>query len=273
MPRRGGSSSRRRSAECTAAAPRRFERRLPLVGGRVYAGVLGARTSGGLGMPARKMTAGHGRETKQGYVSAEFEAPDVPDYVVAELRYEAPVAFTASRFTAPADAAQQADGLNQVLAKYAIRRIRSQFGLSPSDHPVAHPGGRRPAARAEPGPVRRSGNGLRLHPQRVRAGRPGAESRRAAARPGARPQCRRLEGVRRPAARAGGRRRAARPPGAATSSPRRATCTPRPTASGRRRSGASRGRRAPASRSVTSRATGTAATRICRPASRRSAGR
>lgn len=82
-------------------------------------------------MPARKMTAGLGRETKQGYVSAEFEAPDIPDYVVAELRYEAPVAFTASRFTASADAAQQADGLNQVLAKYAIKRIRSQFGLSP----------------------------------------------------------------------------------------------------------------------------------------------
>jgi subtilisin family serine protease len=83
-------------------------------------------------MPARKMAAGLGRETKQGFVGTAFEAPDVPDYVVAELRYEAPVAFTASRFTAPAAAAPQADGLNQVLAKYPIKTVRSQFGLPAS---------------------------------------------------------------------------------------------------------------------------------------------
>jgi subtilisin family serine protease len=83
-------------------------------------------------MPARKMAAGLGRETKQGFVGTEFSAPDVPDYVVAELRYEAPVAFTASRFTAPAAAAPQADALNQVLARYRIKAVRSQFGLPAS---------------------------------------------------------------------------------------------------------------------------------------------
>lgn len=82
-------------------------------------------------MPAKRTTAGFGRETRQGYLGAEFETPDVPDYVVAELRYEAPVAFTASRFTAPAAASPQADGLNEVLAKYAPRSVRSQFGLAP----------------------------------------------------------------------------------------------------------------------------------------------
>ena len=80
----------------------------------------------------KKPIAGVGRETDEGYVGTAFEAPDVPDYVVAELRYEAPVAFTASRFTAPAAAAPQADRLNDVLARFDIQRIRSQFGLRAS---------------------------------------------------------------------------------------------------------------------------------------------
>jgi Subtilase family len=83
-------------------------------------------------MPARKITAGPGRDTKEGFVAARFETPTIPDYVVAELRYEAPVAFTASRFTAPADSAPQADRLNEVLARYDIRNVRSQFGLPPT---------------------------------------------------------------------------------------------------------------------------------------------
>jgi len=83
-------------------------------------------------MSANMRIAGTGRETDEGYVGADFEAPDVPDYVVAELRYEAPVAFTASRFTAPAAAGPQADRLNDVLARFDIKRIRSQFGLRAS---------------------------------------------------------------------------------------------------------------------------------------------
>jgi subtilisin family serine protease len=49
-----------------------------------------------------------------------------------ELRYEAPVAFTAARFAAPAAAAAPADSLNEVLAKFDIARLRSHFGLSTS---------------------------------------------------------------------------------------------------------------------------------------------
>jgi len=52
--------------------------------------------------------------------------------VVAELRYEAPVAFTAARFAAPAEAAPQADSLNEVLAKFDIAAMRSHFGLPTS---------------------------------------------------------------------------------------------------------------------------------------------
>jgi subtilisin family serine protease len=83
-------------------------------------------------MPAKKRFAGIGREIDEGYVAGDFEAPDVPDYVVAELRYETPVAYTASRFTAPAPAAPQADQLNDILGSFDIKRIRSQFGLSAS---------------------------------------------------------------------------------------------------------------------------------------------
>jgi subtilisin family serine protease len=83
-------------------------------------------------MPAEKPIAGIGRETNEGYVAGDFEAPDVADYVVAELRYETPVAYTASRFTAPGPAAPLADGLNDILGRFDIKRIRSQFGLNAS---------------------------------------------------------------------------------------------------------------------------------------------
>jgi subtilisin family serine protease len=67
--------------------------------------------------------------SKQGFTIAQFERPDIPDYVVAELRYESPVAYTTSRFAAPAAGVHQADRLNDVLAKFGIASIRSQFGL------------------------------------------------------------------------------------------------------------------------------------------------
>lgn len=80
-------------------------------------------------MAKKKITSGTGRQSKAGLVSTEFEAPDIPDYVVVELRYESPIAFSTSKFAAPAAAAPQADTLNDVLAKYDIRTMRSQFGL------------------------------------------------------------------------------------------------------------------------------------------------
>ena len=77
----------------------------------------------------RPVVSQTGRNTKAGFVSTEIEAPDVPDYVIVELRYESPVAFTRSRFSAPAAAAPQADTLNNVLAKYDIETLRSHFRL------------------------------------------------------------------------------------------------------------------------------------------------
>ena len=70
-----------------------------------------------------------GRKTTAGLVSAGISEADVPDYVVVELRYEAPVAFSARRFAAPAAAEPQADSLNRILAKFDIKTMRSHFDL------------------------------------------------------------------------------------------------------------------------------------------------
>jgi subtilisin family serine protease len=53
----------------------------------------------------------------------------VPDYVVAELRYEKPIAYNRSSFAAPAAAASDADRLNATLARFDVSEIRSQFGM------------------------------------------------------------------------------------------------------------------------------------------------
>ena len=78
----------------------------------------------------RKKVVSHtGSDTKAGFVSVDVEAPDIPDYVLVELRYESPVAYSRARFSAPAAAASQAETLNNVLAKYNIETMRSHFGL------------------------------------------------------------------------------------------------------------------------------------------------
>lgn len=85
-------------------------------------------------MPKKtKTTDQTGQQTKQGFVSTKLDAPDIPDYVIVELRYESPVAFSASAFAAPAAAAPQAETLNNVLAKYDIASVRSHFGLKASE--------------------------------------------------------------------------------------------------------------------------------------------
>ena len=81
---------------------------------------------------AKKGAPRTGQETKAGFISTELKTPDIPDYVVVELRYESPVAFTRSKFAAPADGASQAETLNNVLAKYDIQTLQSHFGLPAS---------------------------------------------------------------------------------------------------------------------------------------------
>jgi subtilisin family serine protease len=70
-----------------------------------------------------------GERTKAGFIPAETAEVDVPDYVVVELRYEAPVAIAAAKFAAPAAAAPQAESLNNILGKFDIAAVRPHFGL------------------------------------------------------------------------------------------------------------------------------------------------
>ncbi len=77
----------------------------------------------------KKMSSQIGQQTKEGFVNAGVDTPDVPDYVIVELRYESPVAFSASKFDAPGAAEPQAASLNKTLEKYDIADMRSHFGL------------------------------------------------------------------------------------------------------------------------------------------------
>jgi len=70
-----------------------------------------------------------GQQTKEGFVVSDFSTPDVPDYVVAELRYEVPVAFTTTKFAAPAAAKTEANSLNSILEKFDIAKMGSHFQL------------------------------------------------------------------------------------------------------------------------------------------------
>ena len=70
-----------------------------------------------------------GKKTSAGFVPAAISDADISDYVVVELRYEAPVAFSASGFAAPAAAEPQADSLNRILEKFDIKTVRSHFQL------------------------------------------------------------------------------------------------------------------------------------------------
>ena len=75
-----------------------------------------------------------GQSTRQGFISTKLEPTDVPDYVVVELRYESPIAATASGFVAPEAAnRRQAEQLNAVLEGFDIRAVRSHFGLKAAD--------------------------------------------------------------------------------------------------------------------------------------------
>jgi ABC-type lipopolysaccharide export system ATPase subunit len=85
-------------------------------------------------MAKRKSSRRKGpKQSKEGFTVAEFKTPGVRDYVVAELRYESPVAFTSSGFSARAEARTDAGKLNDVLEKFDIASVRSQFGMKVSE--------------------------------------------------------------------------------------------------------------------------------------------
>ncbi len=70
-----------------------------------------------------------GYQTKSGFVMSEFETPDTPDYVIAELKYESPVAFNTMKFAAPAAAKPEAESLNKILERFDIEKMGSHFQM------------------------------------------------------------------------------------------------------------------------------------------------
>ncbi len=75
-------------------------------------------------MPSKKQaTAGY---------APPVTTPKTPDYVVAELRYDSKVAFSASGFEGPQEAAGVVASLNEVLASFGIKSFGSHFGVKPS---------------------------------------------------------------------------------------------------------------------------------------------
>ena len=68
-----------------------------------------------------------------GYVSAKYPMPRIRDYVVAELKYETPLAYAATGFAGPAAAEPQAGSLNRILERFKIAAVRSHLGVRKSD--------------------------------------------------------------------------------------------------------------------------------------------
>jgi len=83
-------------------------------------------------MARSKKAGGPGRVTKAGFLSADVEEAAPVDYVIAELRYESPVAYTAAKFSGSRAAQPQAEALNNVLARFQVAAMRSHFGLKSS---------------------------------------------------------------------------------------------------------------------------------------------
>jgi hypothetical protein len=92
-----------------------------------------------------RSTSQRGQWTKAGFIPAELSESDIPDYVVIELRYEAPVAFSAAKFAAPAADAPQAESLNNILAKFEIASMRFAVWPSRVGGQVPHRSGGHPA--------------------------------------------------------------------------------------------------------------------------------
>ncbi|MGE5794102.1 MAG: hypothetical protein ACM36B_15505, partial [Bacteroidota bacterium] len=67
---------------------------------------------------------------RKGFVTADYDYPKAPDYVIAELRYDSRVAVSRrGRFGAPAAAAPAARALNEVLGAFDIKRVGAHFDL------------------------------------------------------------------------------------------------------------------------------------------------
>lgn len=65
-----------------------------------------------------------------GFRLGDFHVPEIPDYVIAELRYESNVAIERSgRLVAPRAAEANANEINEILSRFALKRVGPHFDL------------------------------------------------------------------------------------------------------------------------------------------------
>ena len=71
------------------------------------------------------------RKANTGFEQGKFDVPSIPDYVVAELRYDSGLAVARrGGIVAPSAAAEApARALNEVLAAFEIDRVAPQFDM------------------------------------------------------------------------------------------------------------------------------------------------
>src|SRR6266567_6463367 len=71
------------------------------------------------------------KKPSPGFTKDDYSVPGLPDYVIAELRYDSSVVVAPEgKFAAPAAAEPKANALNQILGKFSIKSFVSHFALS-----------------------------------------------------------------------------------------------------------------------------------------------
>ncbi len=70
------------------------------------------------------------RTVNKGFELGKFDAPDIPDYVVAELRYDSRlVVERAGRISAPVSAESGANAFNEILSGFDLERVAPHFEM------------------------------------------------------------------------------------------------------------------------------------------------
>ena len=71
-----------------------------------------------------------GQRKGHGVQRGEYHVPEIPDYVIAELRYDSNVAIEPSgKLVAPRAAEPNANEINQILNRFALKRVGPHFEL------------------------------------------------------------------------------------------------------------------------------------------------
>jgi subtilisin family serine protease len=70
------------------------------------------------------------KKPSSGFVQDDYAVPKIPDYVIAELRYDSSVVIaTGGKFAAAEAVAPKADALNKLLGAFSVKRCASHFAL------------------------------------------------------------------------------------------------------------------------------------------------